>query len=71
MSLNKLAMNIQVSLGLSEEDSKKQYGELKERLALEYPYDIEKYCDGEDEFVKQLKKKALNWRNSNLAIRLN
>ena len=37
------------------------YGRLKERLAEEYPYDIEGYCDGKDEFVKKLERRALAW----------
>ena len=28
-------------------------------LAAQYPYDIEKYCDGKDSFVKALESKAL------------
>ena len=39
-----------------------QYGLLKEKLAFQYPYDIEKYCDGKEEFVKQLELKALQWK---------
>lgn len=35
------------------------YGELKTLLALKYPYDIEAYCSGKDEFVKELERKAL------------
>ena len=32
------------------------------RLAEEFPYDIEGYCQGKDAFVKQLEEKALLWR---------
>lgn len=35
------------------------YGELKARLALQFPEDIDGYCDGKDAFVKELEKKAL------------
>lgn len=38
------------------------YGELKAKLAEEYPFDIEGYCDGKDEFVKGLEQRALAWR---------
>ena len=38
------------------------YGSLKARLAEEFPYDIEGYCQGKDAFVKQLEEKALLWR---------
>ena len=34
------------------------YGRLKERLAEEYPYDIEGYCDEKDEFVKELERRG-------------
>lgn len=38
-----------------------QYGSLKERLARQYPDDIEAYMDGKDSFVKNLEKKAIDW----------
>ncbi|MDE6505464.1 MAG: GrpB family protein [Clostridia bacterium] len=38
-----------------------KYGEMKKRLALKYPYDIERYCDGKEQFVKELEIKALLW----------
>ena len=40
-----------------------EYGQLKEKLALLFPYDIDGYCDGKDEFVKKLEKTALEWKN--------
>lgn len=46
----------------NHEEIANQYGMLKEKLALQYPYDIEKYCDGKDEFVKQLELQALRWK---------
>lgn len=39
----------------------KEYEKLKIKLAKLYPYDIEKYCDGKDEWVKTLEKEALAW----------
>lgn len=39
------------------------YGKLKEELAAKFPYDIDGYCDGKDEFVKQLEKRALEWKS--------
>lgn len=42
-----------------------QYGSLKEKLASQYPNDIEAYMDGKDSFVKNLEKKALDWRFKN------
>ncbi|TQR44301.1 GrpB family protein [Paenibacillus popilliae] len=38
-----------------------QYGGLKERLARQYPDDIEAYMDGKDSFVKNLERKAVDW----------
>ncbi|MFX3623189.1 MAG: GrpB family protein [Ectobacillus sp.] len=39
-----------------------KYGELKERLAKEFPRDIEGYSIGKDEVVKSLETRALEWR---------
>ena len=50
---------------LTHEDKVKDYGELKSKLALKYPYDIEKYCDGKEEFVKAIEIEALNWYKNN------
>ena len=44
---------------IKHEDVAKEYGELKEKLAKLYPYDIESYCDGKDEFIKRIEKEAL------------
>ena len=38
------------------------YGKLKEELAAKFPYDIDGYCNGKDEFVKQLEERALEWK---------
>lgn len=38
------------------------YGDLKMRLAQQYPEDIEGYCDGKDAFVKALEQRALAWK---------
>lgn len=46
-----------------------RYGRLKKELANRYPYDIEGYCDGKEEFVRRLEKEALEWRNSHLSSR--
>lgn len=48
-----------------------EYAALKENLALQYPYDIEKYCDGKDEFVKNLEELALEWKGKNDAEKKN
>ena len=44
-----------------------EYGRLKERLAKTFPYDIEAYCDGKGEFVKDLERTALEWKAKNQA----
>ena len=38
------------------------YGQLKIRLARQYPNDLESYCRGKDEFVKRIEAEALKWR---------
>lgn len=37
------------------------YGALKQRLAKQYPDDIEGYCDGKNAFVKENERLALDW----------
>lgn len=37
------------------------YGEIKSMLAKKYPNDIDGYCLGKDEFVKQVERDALQW----------
>lgn len=44
------------------------YGELKWNLAYKYPYDIEKYSDGKDPFIKLQEKKALSWYERNQLV---
>lgn len=39
----------------------KEYGELKSKLADQYPTDIDSYGDGKDDFVKKIEKEALKW----------
>lgn len=38
---------------LSHLDVCKEYGDLKEKLALKFPYDIDGYCNGKEEFIKK------------------
>lgn len=42
-------------------DVSKRYGELKEKLALDFPYDIESYINGKDQFVREIEREALKW----------
>lgn len=44
------------------EEIKNAYAALKRKLARQYPYDIDGYCEGKDEFVKRVEEKALIWK---------
>lgn len=48
----------------SHEEAARRYGQLKAGLARRYPYDIERYCDGKEEFVKRLEALALQWKRN-------
>ncbi|UFT99256.1 GrpB family protein [Radiobacillus kanasensis] len=39
----------------------KAYGDLKERLAKKFPYQIESYIQGKERFVSELEQRALAW----------
>lgn len=39
----------------------KEYGELKEKLAKEFPFNIDSYMDGKDKFIKDIEKKAMEY----------
>ncbi|KGX87659.1 GrpB family protein [Pontibacillus marinus] len=39
----------------------KEYGELKEKLAKQYPHDMEAYIAGKEQLVKDIEQKALSW----------
>lgn len=39
----------------------KRYEELKKDLALRFRYDNDGYCDGKDEFIKEIDEKAEKW----------
>jgi GrpB-like predicted nucleotidyltransferase (UPF0157 family) len=40
-----------------------QYSDLKQRLAKQFPDDIEGYMDGKDEFIKAIDQKAAVWQH--------
>lgn len=42
-----------------------EYGELKAKLAKQFPLDNEGYCDGKDDFVQNLEQRALAWMGEN------
>ncbi|MBM7584431.1 GrpB-like predicted nucleotidyltransferase (UPF0157 family) [Bacillus pakistanensis] len=43
----------------------KQYGEIKQQLAKQFPSDIAAYINGKHEFVKAMERKALEWYKKN------
>lgn len=48
----------------THEDEMKAYGELKAQLAEKFPNDIYGYMDGKDAFVKEIERKAIEWRKT-------
>jgi len=40
---------------------KKNYGEVKVKLAKQFPYDIKSYINGKDHLIKEIEAKSLNW----------
>lgn len=47
-----------------------EYGALKSRLAAQFPDSIDRYCDGKDQFVRQLEQTALLWRRNGIGRQL-
>jgi len=45
----------------SHPEAVKQYGDLKDTLAKQFPEDIGAYIDGKEEFVVNLEKTAYEW----------
>jgi GrpB-like predicted nucleotidyltransferase (UPF0157 family) len=41
-----------------------RYGELKRKLAEQYPRDMDGYMDGKDGFIKEMDRRAAEWRSS-------
>ncbi len=41
-----------------------QYGQLKERLAEQFPFDMDSYIDGKSEWVQTIEQQALVWQNA-------
>ncbi|MEN2465494.1 GrpB family protein [Ornithinibacillus sp. JPR2-1] len=42
-------------------DVRNRYGELKERLAQQFPYDIQSYINGKERLAREIEIKALDW----------
>lgn len=45
----------------THQDEMKQYSVLKERLAQQFPYNIESYIKGKENLVREIEVKALTW----------
>ena len=43
-------------------DKAEEYSSLKKKLAAEFPYDNDGYCNGKDKYMKELEQKALQWQ---------
>jgi GrpB-like predicted nucleotidyltransferase (UPF0157 family) len=41
-----------------------EYGQLKQQLAQQFPYDIESYINGKNHLVLEIERKALEWKDS-------
>ncbi|SKB02502.1 GrpB domain, predicted nucleotidyltransferase, UPF0157 family [Sporosarcina newyorkensis] len=46
----------------SHKGTAEEYGDIKERLARQFPKDIEGYSDGKNNFVQNLERMALEWK---------
>ncbi|MBN1264195.1 MAG: GrpB family protein [Anaerolineales bacterium] len=44
------------------------YAQLKQSLAKQYPHDIDGYCDGKDEFIKEIDRRAALWAEENTVL---
>ncbi|MFJ7971126.1 GrpB family protein [Psychrobacillus sp. NPDC096389] len=42
-------------------NAKKDYGDLKEELAKQFPYDIESYINGKEQLASEIERDALRW----------
>lgn len=51
-------------------DTAAEYAALKKKLAAEFPFDNDGYCDGKDEYMKSLEEKALHWQEKQNRISL-
>ena len=49
-------------------ETAKEYGELKAKLAEEFTYDPDGYCNGKDAYVKELEQKAIKWTEKQMLL---
>jgi GrpB-like predicted nucleotidyltransferase (UPF0157 family) len=52
---------------IAHPEDAQRYSELKRKLARKYPTNIDGYMDGKDEFIKEMDKKAAQWRMLQIA----
>jgi GrpB-like predicted nucleotidyltransferase (UPF0157 family) len=50
---------------ITHPDEAQKYSELKQKLAEQFPTDIESYIAGKDAFIKEIDKKASIWKKEN------
>ncbi|WP_245676683.1 GrpB family protein [Bacillus solimangrovi] len=48
---------------IAHPEEAKDYANLKEKLAKKYPEDIQSYIEGKDAFIKEIDKRASEWRS--------
>ncbi|HEX8395962.1 MAG TPA: GrpB family protein [Pyrinomonadaceae bacterium] len=51
---------------IANPEDAQRYSELKRRLAEEHPQSIDGYMDGKDGFIKEIDRKAAQWRTSQI-----
>ncbi|BAY93243.1 MULTISPECIES: GrpB family protein [unclassified Tolypothrix] len=53
---------------IAHPDDALKYSDLKRQLAKQFPQDIQGYVNGKDGFVKEMERKALEWKRSQQTI---
>ncbi|SFL36155.1 GrpB domain, predicted nucleotidyltransferase, UPF0157 family [Gracilibacillus orientalis] len=46
---------------ISHPDEKQRYGDLKSKLAQQFPYDMESYINGKESMATEIESRALEW----------
>jgi len=49
---------------IAHPDDAHKYSELKRKLAKQYPEDLRGYVDGKDGFIKEMEKRAIEWKET-------
>ncbi|MGP4075543.1 GrpB family protein [Halobacillus sp. K22] len=45
----------------SHPEARKEYGNVKQRLAIQFPFDMDAYIEGKSDLVSEVERKALEW----------